>query len=109
MVMSHIDEKIEQVLVETLEEIGGSSVRDSTLYYLKEKYHLDFSGISRRPAVLIDALKDIFGKGELLIEKKMTEKLLNSLNISLSESQREREEVSFVSVVKLARNQSELE
>lgn len=83
--MNHIDEKIEQVLEETLEEIGGSSVRDSTLYYLKEKYHLDFSGISSRPAVLIDALKDIFGKGELLVERKMTEKLLLAFNISKRE------------------------
>jgi hypothetical protein len=67
---------IRQSLSESLEEIGGPSVRDSVFYYLREKYHVDLNKVSSNPSTLTKALSDIFGVGAGLIEKRWRQSFL---------------------------------
>ncbi len=76
-----LDSALEGALREALEEIGGASVRDSVIYYLKEKYHIKFERISSNPSALIKALSDIFGVGESLLERKIADKLSERMNL----------------------------
>ncbi len=76
-----IDSILEKSLRDTLEEIGGTSVRDSVIYYLREKYQIKLDRMSSNPSALVKALIEIFGVGESLIEKKILEKFLSLFSL----------------------------
>jgi hypothetical protein len=85
-----------EMLKKSLEEIGGPSVRDSVMYYLRERYGVSFERVSENPSTLVDALTDIFGVGESLIESRVSEKLSESLELP-------EKPVTIVEAIKLAK------
>jgi len=95
-----LDTALEKSLKDALEEIGGASVRDSVLYYLREKYGIKLERISSNPMALVRALTDIFGVGEALVEKKMAEKFSATMNLKSSSK-------SLQETIKQARIESE--
>jgi hypothetical protein len=81
-------EKIETKLLGTVQavllQIFEEKSADSVFRILKEQYGLEGKEISKRPQILSQVFLSLFGKGAIIIEDLILEKLYADLNMEFT-------------------------
>ncbi len=75
------NDRIGKLIESALEDYGGVVTRNAVLWHLKHTYDLEQSDAIAQPEKFIQALKDIYGDFEKIIEENICEKIAREYGI----------------------------
>ncbi|MDP8024187.1 MAG: hypothetical protein ACP5LF_03340 [Nitrososphaeria archaeon] len=73
--------RLKTIVEETINEYGGEPVKKMVLFYLENKHNIKPEEVLDKPAQFVNALKDIYGPFEQIIEREICDKIANEYGI----------------------------